>query len=627
MLHQSPSPLLDPRRLGFHREETDHKVVDIGAIMRRYRWILIGCIGLFVVLAGLYMTFTTPLYTARAQIMIDPKMPQVPQREQGGELATAMDAALVESQMVVMRSEKIATAVISTLRLDEIPDPPFGPIAIVRSWLPWFFPPDSAAPTPFVRARRAIAAMEAGLSVRRIGTSYAFEISFSAPDAEKAAKIVNSIADAYVRDQLDSRSESAKQGSEWLEGRIQQLRRQMNYASRLVQEFRASHDYRIHGRKPAQAGATTSAEQIQQEPITLEELETAAQTARRIYESYLQAFAEAVQRQSFPLAGARVITAATRPLKPSHPRRVLILSLAVLLGGMTGVAIILVMQSRDTSIASVQQLRYHARTAAAVSVPSIRNMVAETRSTREMRRSEGSAYIEVAIAPLSIFSDELRRLKTFLAGADKARQPRLIGIVSACSGDGKSTIASNMAALFESSGSRTLLIDADLRHATLSRHLSPDAEHGLADVLRDAQPLQEVVRPTTIGGFDFLAATPRRPVAHSSDFLGSEQMRATLAAAIGAYDIVLVDLPPMRAVADALAVAPMLDGVVVVARSCDTRAEELDDLVSSLDGLRIKILASVLTEQQDWRPSRPTIFEGVHSFAQGWWATRAKQES
>src|SRR5690606_37114131 len=107
---------------------------------------------------------------------------------------------------------------------------------------------------------------------------------------------------------LETRSESASEGLRWLEARIQEVRAQMNHATKVVQEFRARHDFSIPSGD-------------EQSGPTLEELEVTADTYRRMYESLLEAFTSSVNQQPYLIADARVIGEATRPLTSSHPRK------------------------------------------------------------------------------------------------------------------------------------------------------------------------------------------------------------------------------------------------------------------------------------------------------------------
>jgi uncharacterized protein involved in exopolysaccharide biosynthesis len=186
-----------------------------------------------------------------------------------------------------------------------------------------------------------------------VGLSYVLEISYTSDDPVRAARFANATADAYVEDQLAARAQAARQGSQWLEERIEEIRNQVNAAALRVQEFKARRDYRILGRGNTGGGQQqvtggaggTGGDTVDKpdppERRTLEELEATAQTYKKLYESYLQAYTESVQRQSYPATNARVITRASPPTSRSSPRTMRLLLLAAIVGGMAGLGVAL----------------------------------------------------------------------------------------------------------------------------------------------------------------------------------------------------------------------------------------------------------------------------------------------
>jgi uncharacterized protein involved in exopolysaccharide biosynthesis len=383
-----------------------------------------------------YVQRALPIYTANAIIVIDPRLPTL-LREQAGELNFSLDTAQLESQLTVLRSEKIATMVINQLNLAGGREPPpsadasgaaphgasshganaaqakaqeqpheqtfFG--SILASIYSIFGPEESKAPEDFERWRSVINRFLGGLLVRRIGLSHAIEISYSSPDPELAAQIANGVANAYLRDQVDTKAETARQASEWLEERISQLRKQLNAATHRVQEFRISHDYRI-SRNPQEQSPDGSDQPPRR---TLEELETAAESYRKIYESYLQAFTAVVQRQSFPVADARIVTPATRPLGKSRPRTNLILAFAGVIGLIGGVGIGLVRLSLDHTIRSARQIRDELGFECLGIIP------------RVTVRKRSGLFDEVAKAPFSKFSTGLKGVKAAISLASRTK--------------------------------------------------------------------------------------------------------------------------------------------------------------------------------------------------------------
>jgi uncharacterized protein involved in exopolysaccharide biosynthesis len=317
------------------------RMVDIFQFLRRYFPTIAIATLIGICVAG-YIAFTaTPVFTARAQVLIDPRISQI-QREQVGEAVVPLDTAQMESQLALLRSEGIAKTVIATLDLTKDPDFQFKQ----RSWLPFRSALRQASEAD--KLREAILIFQESLDVSRVGISYGIDIAFGAKDPEKAARIANTTAILYVRDQLETRRLAAQAGSSWLEDKINVLRQKMNSAARTAQEFKASRDYRLLPQQDrAREGQSTDrivdlAQNAREFGITLEELESTAQTYRKLYESYLLAYTEALQRDSYPVSNARVISTALPPLAKSHPKTQLTLALGTLIGLLSGIGIALI---------------------------------------------------------------------------------------------------------------------------------------------------------------------------------------------------------------------------------------------------------------------------------------------
>lgn len=339
---QTSSVVSETRKFGALAAPTAFGSDTIGSFLHRHlKTIAESMIAAFV-LGCAYLYFASPTYTAQTQILIDPGLPNV-LRDQTIEPPMAMDSQQAETEIAVLRSERVASAVIDRLNLAD--DPEFNAPSLPDRLESWFSSALSTPQSEQERARRAaLAAFQKNLTVRRIGVSYAIDVFFTSSDADKSTRIANAVADEYMRFQIETRANAAKVGSEWLEKRLDELRVEMNDAARKMQEKRARQDYSIGGTLTAPPAGSTPVEGSDQSEeaksaapqVSLEDLETTAHTYRRIYENYLQAYMAAVQRQSFPISTARVITKAVRPLTQSRSS-VLILALALFLGGLAGV--------------------------------------------------------------------------------------------------------------------------------------------------------------------------------------------------------------------------------------------------------------------------------------------------
>ncbi|HVX37321.1 MAG TPA: polysaccharide biosynthesis tyrosine autokinase [Hyphomicrobium sp.] len=585
---------------------------DIFRLVSHYAGTIILSVGvtLFAVIA--YLVVTEPVFKARTEIIIDPKMPQM-LREQTGEISFSMDTAQVESQMAVLRSEKIAATVVDRLNL--MNDPEFGPrkrslFGLIEDRLRPHKPVDTAE-TQLERRRAAIRAFEDGLDVGRVGMSYVIEIYFSSNDPVKAAKIANAVTAAYVDDQLESKAQTSRQGSEWLEERIDQLRGQMNEAAEKVQLFKATHDYRI-ARKPAAGdldsllgsidkknGAAVQADgqdAARGPKNSLEELESTAATYKRIYESYLQAFTESVQRQSFPVADARVITPATQPLTKSSPKTIMLLAFGTMLGGLAGIGISFARHIFDSTIRVSRHITEAANVDCLGDVPSYSAQSSFGVPGLTIRRKPTCHFGEVLRSPDSAFTKGLVSAQTAISLATWRTPVRSIGFTSASECEGKTTLAANFAALQAKSGLRVLLIDCDSRAPTLSNKFAPGVESGLWEALSGDASLESAMVRIDSLGIDLLPISSEVPL-HRGAF-PADGMRALLKKAATTHDMVIVDMPEIKNDLHALSVSALLDGVILAVSCGRTSAESLAEAADMLRKCQSTILGAIINRSE-----------------------------
>jgi uncharacterized protein involved in exopolysaccharide biosynthesis len=309
-----------------------HPVQGIYEFLKANRYTIGTPVVLAALLMSLYIVTAKPMYTAVTHLLIDANLPHI-LPDQPGDYRAQLDASQVDSQIAILRSDQIAMIVINKLQL--LTDPDFLERA---SFFGAVTPSDSSK----TQTRRVMDAFQNELQIRRQGRSYVLEVSYRSDKPDKAAQLADATVDAYIDDLLRARADAAQQGSQWLEGRIQALRSQVNAAAVKVLEFKAKRDYRLPIDGTAAADRIEAGKLLPQ--FTLDELESTAQTYRKIYESYLQAHTDSVQRQSYPVSNARLITRIT-PYK-SHPKVVLLLSFAMVLGALLGILIAIVRQTR-----------------------------------------------------------------------------------------------------------------------------------------------------------------------------------------------------------------------------------------------------------------------------------------
>lgn len=223
-------------------------------VHRQYSTILY--VSLFVLGLGVIYLLTTPAqYTGNAVLVIDTHKNQVFQATSPlGDLP--IDSGTVDTQIEILTSENIALAVIKEMHLSDEPeftspsDGLFGAvvgtaIGLVVNTFDLLTAGDSGGAATSAEQRRTQRALETfkkKLKVKRVALTYAIEIDFKSKSAERAAKIANAVADAYVVDALDAKYQTTRRAAVWLQDRLKELREESSKAERAVIDYKAKNN-------------------------------------------------------------------------------------------------------------------------------------------------------------------------------------------------------------------------------------------------------------------------------------------------------------------------------------------------------------------------------------------------
>ncbi len=394
-----------------------------------------------------------------------------------------------------------------------------------------------------------------------------------------------------------------------LTNRIEELELQL---LRLAQNYLSSLDAQI-----ASAGSSLASFESELATMPSREIEFARLTRERmllseVYLTLQQRLKEAeVLAALESAAGAvRVLDAGLVPERPIFPNPAVNLGLATVLGLMLGVMVVIARESMSTRIRSRADI-----VTSGIGVPvlgSIPRFAGRHRlngaraggrprlpgSRQALGKGDGDGALVARELPGSPASDAFRALRTSIALSDRAAPPRVVVITSPARGEGKSISASNLAITLAQQGSRTLLVDGDLRTGRLHEVFSIERQPGLVDVLTGSVPLREAIRQVEVGA----GATPLsilasgNPPANPPDLLGSERVGRLFGALRESYDSILVDAPAMESVADAALLGSLADATVLVIRAGATEQDALADAVAQLRRLGVNVGGVVFNE-------------------------------
>jgi succinoglycan biosynthesis transport protein ExoP len=306
-------------------------------------------------------------------------------------------------------------------------------------------------------------------------------------------------------------------------------------------------------REQAEAQVRQLEQQVTQLPVRASafvQREQRVDAVQKTFDLLASKYYEAQIAEAVEAGDVQIIDAAAVPVEPDPKHVPRFLVLALLLGAMVGVAGAFLSENLDNSIRTVEDTERIASLDVLAIVP---------RRTAEASRDAWVAPDEATPA----IAEAFKMLRTAVRFS-RAHRPRVIAITSPGPGEGKSFTASNLAFSLGHDLPRVLLIDADLRRPSQQKYFGVNGEPGLTDILVGDVTLSSAVHRIH-ESVDVLTAGTIAP--HPAELLGSAEFSALLIGVRDLYDAIVIDTPPTLVAADMTILAPLVDGVIVVARA------------------------------------------------------------
>ncbi|MBY5582722.1 polysaccharide biosynthesis tyrosine autokinase [Rhizobium leguminosarum] len=543
----------------------------------RMRWLWIAATTFaFLVLAGSYVLTAEPTFVANTQLVI---VPQVSGSE--AQRAFAEDA-FIEGQLEIAKSSDVVGGTVTALGLDTDPDfvdqtPSLQDRA--KNWLtgassePDTASQEAAGPGPrdtqpqqqIEDGRihdRAVATLLNMMGVRRIGSSTIIEISAAASTPQQAVDIADTLARQYIQKNIAMKANASRQYSEWLTRFVSEQQRGLAEAASALASFMSN----------------------PRDQFKLAELQSATDARRTLYENTLNQLTEARQRITYPVSDATIVSRATLPLSKARPRSTLIIAFAAAVGLGVGFALALIRHAGDRRIVRPNQI------ADAGGLPFVTLLATSRTSNGHSARflAAGTGSSTAAAYPVI---PGMAELSATVVGLRRKRRV-VIGIVAVNPGGGASTIACELAVLSSISGAQTLLIDAAAQKSSLSKSIAPHSSTGLVDVLDNGELIRTAALPLT----PTLKFLPLGKVVAVSPAirLSSRRTQLSFAELKKEFDAIFVDISAFSASPDANAIAPELDGVLVVTSHGHTTIDDTMHVIETLRNVGAEILGAII---------------------------------
>lgn len=328
--------------------------------------------------------------------------------------------------------------------------------------------------------------------------------------------------------------------------------------------------------------------------VQLRELEREAAANRAVYESFLNRFKETSQQQDLQVPDSRVISQATPPGSPSHPRKTRALLLALVLSGMMGVGLAFLLEHLDNGIETGRDVEQILGLPHLVSLPA-------TPAEKGPDRKVMSPQDYLLAKPLSAYSEALRSLRSALQLSNVDNPPKVILFTSALPNEGKTTSSCGFARAAAAAGLKVIVVDCDLRHPSVHKAFGIGRpETGLVEMLAERLELSQALIKDPKSDLDILPISTG--TANPPDLLGSEQMRLLLERLRNGYDLVVLDSAPVLPVSDSRVLSRLADETVFVVRWSETPRDAAQAAIRELRlynaAIAGAILAVVDTAQQ-----------------------------
>jgi capsular exopolysaccharide synthesis family protein len=211
------------------------------------------------------------------------------------------------------------------------------------------------------------------------------------------------------------------------------------------------------------------------------------------------------------------------------------------------------------------------------------------------RRNHRPPLLIAVTDPGSMEADAYRTVRANIESLSEQERPRVVAVTSAIAGEGKSTTAANLAVIAAQGGRSVCLVDADFRHPTLHAVFGLENVGGLASALEHGTPLKTAARASDVANLSVVVAG-RGTQEGFHDVLTTHRLQKVIRESEAAYDLIIFDGPPVVPVADAVSLAAVCDGVILVLRAGRTPLAAVQRAITQIRQVHGRVLGVLLNE-------------------------------
>ena len=511
------------------RNETN--ISEYLAVLRRRWFVVLGVVALVVgVVAAIDLT-KTPVYSASAQLLLQPK-----QSESIFSPTASVDPTrAVQNELNIINSLAIRTAVREAYG---------GPISI---------------------------------SATSGGEDDIIILTATDTDPEEAARKVNVYAETYQSERFDALIEDLSQSRSVLQQQIDDFQAEIDEINQPLAEL----DERLAALPSTDPGyddLLAERERVSQE----------IQAQRSDFENQLSDYQQRLQvlqlsERLTTTGGVQILNPATAPSSPISPNIVRDLVQAALIGLVLGIGLAFVLEQIDDSIRTSSDLER-----ATKDLPTLGLIPLD-----DAWKDKSKPRLTTQAAPMSATAEAFRGLRTTLQYLALHRPMGVVQITSASANEGKTSTMANLAVAFAEAGMPVAVVGCDLRRPRAHSFLDVDGSVGLTSVLLGELTLEQALQQSpTHSNIRVLPAGPRPP--NPSELLSLDRTTDLIRSLLHSHAIVLLDCPPVLPVTDSLVLARCVDASLFVARANSTSKREVKRSMERLNQVNSPLVGTIL---------------------------------
>ncbi|WP_429302556.1 polysaccharide biosynthesis tyrosine autokinase [Paraburkholderia sp. GAS199] len=483
----------------------------------------------------------------------------------------------------------------------------------------------------------AIAAFQSAITVQEQGKQTGvIQISLEDKSPEHAALVANALAQSYVRQHVLSKQADASKMLDFLKSEEPRLKSDLERAeaaltayqrqsgsinasdeAKVYLEGSVQYEQQIAGLRLQMASMTERygddhpmikaareqmaelqaqrakyADRFRDLPATevkAVQLQRDAKVAEDIYVLLLNRVQELSVQKAGTGGNVHIVDEAMRPGAPVKPKKVLILSAAVILGLIAGTGFVFLRRNMFKGIDDPDHIEraFHLPVFGLVPLSAEQALL----ETGFERGGERLRSVLANARPKDVTVESLRSLRTSMQFTMMDARNRIVMLTGPMAGVGKSFLTVNLAVLLAHSGKRVLMIDGDMRRGALERYLGGPQDNGLSELLSGQISLEEAIRGSVVDGLSFISCGRRPP--NPSELLMSPRLPQYLDGLAKRYDVILIDTPPVLAVTDASIIGAYAGSTFFVMRSGVHSEGEITDALKRLRAAGVHVQGGI----------------------------------